>query len=106
HIAPADRSTKTGKWERQRFVGTEMYGKTLGIVGLGRIGFLTAMRAKAFGMEIVAHDDYINPDSFTVAECRAKLVSLVDLLRQSDIVSCHVPETPGTIEMFNYDIFC
>jgi len=105
-IAAADRSTKSGKWERQRFVGTEMYGRTLGVVGLGRIGFLTAMRGHAFGMEIVAHDNFINPDSFTVTECRAKLVGLVDLLRRSDFVSCHVPETPATVGMFNYDLFC
>jgi D-3-phosphoglycerate dehydrogenase len=104
-IAAADRSTKSGKWERQRFVGTELYGKTLGIVGLGRIGFLTAMRARAFGMEIVAHDNFINPDSFTVTECHARLVGLTELLQQSDFVSCHMPETPATVGMFNYDLF-
>jgi D-3-phosphoglycerate dehydrogenase len=105
-IASADRSTRSGKWERQRFVGTELYGKTLGVVGLGRIGFLTAMRARAFGMDILAHDNFINPDSFTVSELRAKIVGLTDLLRRSDFVSCHVPETPATLKLFNYDTFC
>lgn len=104
-IAAADRSVKAGKWERQRFVGTELHGKTLGIVGLGRIGFLTAMRARAFGLDILAHDNYINPDAFTVTECRARLVGLNELLQKSDFVSCHTPETPATIGLFNYDLF-
>jgi D-3-phosphoglycerate dehydrogenase / 2-oxoglutarate reductase len=100
-IPAADRSTKSGGWDRKRFTGTELFGKTLGVVGLGRIGFLTAMRARAFGMDVLVHDTQVNPDAFTVTETRARLVSLLELLRQSDFVSCHVPETPETISMFN-----
>src|SRR5215211_7900776 len=87
-IPAADRSTKTGGWDRKRFTGTELFGKTLGIVGLGRIGFLTAMRARAFGMDVLVHDTQVNPDTFTVSETRARLVSLPELLSQSDFVSC------------------
>jgi D-3-phosphoglycerate dehydrogenase / 2-oxoglutarate reductase len=104
-IPAADRSTKAGGWDRKRFTGTELYGKTLGVVGLGRIGFLTAMRARAFGMDIVVHDTQVNPDAFTVAETRARLVSLPALLAESDFVSCHVPETPATVAMFNDEGF-
>ena len=100
-IPPADRSTKAGGWDRKRFTGTELYGKTLGVVGLGRIGFLTAMRARAFGMDVLVHDTQVNPDAFTVSETRARLVSLPELLSASDFVSCHVPETSDTIGIFN-----
>lgn len=104
-IPAADRSTKGGGWDRKRFTGTELFGKTLGIVGLGRIGFLTAMRARAFGMDVLVHDTQVNPDAFTVAETRATLVDLPQLLRESDFVSVHVPETPATINLFNDERF-
>jgi D-3-phosphoglycerate dehydrogenase len=104
-IPAADRSTRGGAWDRQTFLGVELYGKTLGVVGLGRIGYLTAMRARAFGMDIVAHDNFVNPDAFTVAESRAKLVGLDELLAAADFVSCHVPETPQTVGMFGYEQF-
>ena len=104
-IPTADRSTKGGGWERQKFTGTELFGKTLGVVGLGRIGFLVAMRARAFGMKILAHDAFVSPDSFMVSECGATLVSLDDLLAQADVISVHVPKTPQTTSMFNDDRF-
>jgi D-3-phosphoglycerate dehydrogenase len=104
-IPAADRSTKGGGWDRKRFTGTELFGKTLGIVGLGRIGFLTAMRARAFGMDVLVHDTQVNPDAFTVAETRATLVTLPELLKQSDFVSVHIPETPETIGLFNDERF-
>jgi D-3-phosphoglycerate dehydrogenase len=101
-IPVADRSTKGGAWDRKRFMGgVEVYGKTLGVVGLGRIGFLTAMRARGLGMNIIAHDTFVNPDSFMVSECRAQLVSLDELYERSDFITCHTPETPQTIGMFN-----
>jgi D-3-phosphoglycerate dehydrogenase len=95
-IPAADASAKTGKWERQAFTGTELFGKTLGLVGLGRIGFLVAMRARAFGMRIMAHDAFVSPDSVLVAEPGAALVSMDELLAQADVVSVHVPRTPQT----------
>ena len=100
-IPAADASNKSGKWERQGFTGTELFGKTLGVVGLGRIGFLVAMRSRALGMRILAHDSYISRDSVMLAECGATLVSLEELLKQSDVLSIHVPKTPQTTNLFN-----
>jgi D-3-phosphoglycerate dehydrogenase len=106
-IPAADRSAKSGAWDRKRFMGgVELYGKRLGIVGMGRIGFLTAMRARAFGMDIVAFDPAVSPDSPMVSEARARLVTLDELLVMADFVSCHVPETPATINLFDYGKFC
>jgi len=95
-IPAADASTRAGKWERQVFTGTELFGKTLGLVGLGRIGFLVATRARAFGMKVLAHDAFISPDSVLVAESGATLVSMDELLAQADVISVHVPRTPQT----------
>src|SRR4051812_19545467 len=95
-IPAADASTRAGKWERQTFTGTELFGKTLGLVGLGRIGFLVATRARAFGMRIVAHDTFVSPDSVLVVESGATLVSMDELLAQADVISVHVPRTPQT----------
>lgn len=104
-IPAADKSTKAGGWDRKKFTGVELFGKTLGIVGLGRIGFLVANRAKAFGMKIIAHDNFVNPDSFTVSEIGAELVSLDELFKRSDVISVHTPETPETRKMFNASAF-
>lgn len=105
-LPEASAHARKGGWERQRFFGTELYQKTLGIVGLGRIGFLLAMRARAFGMKILAHDVYLNPDSVAVTESGAELVTLNDLLERSDFVSCHMPLTPETRRFFRYEHFC
>lgn len=105
-IPAANQHAHGGGWERQRFVGTELYGKNFGVVGLGRIGFLTAMRARALGMNILAHDNYISPDAVAVAETRAELLGLDELLVQSDFVSSHVPLTPETRHFFSYARFC
>jgi D-3-phosphoglycerate dehydrogenase / 2-oxoglutarate reductase len=105
-IPAANQHAHGGGWERQHFVGTELYAKNFGVVGLGRIGFLTALRARALGMNILAHDNYISPDAVAVAETRATLLGLDELLAQSDFVSCHVPLTPETKHFFNYEKFC
>jgi D-3-phosphoglycerate dehydrogenase len=105
-LSAADRHTKAGGWDRQRFVGTELYAKSLGVVGLGRIGFATALRARAFGMTILAHDTLIRSDAPSVAETQATLLDLNELLAQSDFVSCHVPLNAQTRGFFNYDRFC
>ncbi|BDE08100.1 D-3-phosphoglycerate dehydrogenase [Vulcanimicrobium alpinum] len=88
---------RQGVWDRKKLIGTELFGKTLGIVGLGRIGGNVAQRARAFGMTVIAHDPYI-----TAARADAFDVTLVDLdtlLRRSDIVTLHVPLTPQTTGM-------
>jgi D-3-phosphoglycerate dehydrogenase len=105
NIAAADRDTHAGNWSRQRFVGLELNGRTLGVVGLGRIGFLTALRARALGMHIIAHDAFVSPDAVAVSETRAELVSLEELLKRADFVSCHAPLTPSTRGLFNYERF-
>lgn len=105
-IPAADRETKAGGWERNRFVGVELYAKTLGVVGLGRIGFLTALRARALGMNIVAYDRFVSPDAAAVTETRAELVQLDELLSQADFVSCHAPLTKETKHLFHYERFC
>ena len=104
-IPAADASTKAGKWERQAFTGTELFGKTLGLVGLGRIGFLVATRARAFGMKVLAHDAFVSPDSVLVADSGAALVPLDELLSRADVVSVHVPSTPRTQKLIDADKF-
>ena len=105
-IPAANQHAHGGGWERQRFVGTELYGKNFGVVGLGRIGFLSALRARALGMNILAHDQYISPDAVAVAETQARMMDLDSLLAESDFVSCHTPLTPETKGFFNYERFC
>ena len=97
--------TRSGGWNRMQFVGGELFGKTLGIVGLGRIGRLVAERALAFGMTIIAHDEFIDPSSPFVADLDARLTSLDDLLTQSDFVSVHVPLTPDIRNCFSSEAF-
>lgn len=104
-IPAADHDTRQGNWNRQRFVGIELYGKTLGIVGAGKIGFLTARRAMAFGMKILAYDPYLSPDNVLLSDLRAELLSLDDLLIKSDVVSCHLPSTPETKGLMNSEHF-
>lgn len=100
-IPAADQDTKQGNWSRQKFVGVELYGKTLGVVGAGKIGFLTARRAMAFGMKILAYDPYLSPDNILLSDLRAELVSLDELLRRADVVTCHLPATRETNGLMN-----
>jgi D-3-phosphoglycerate dehydrogenase len=92
HHGPANLSMKQHKWEKKAFTGTELYGKTLGIIGFGRIGREVAKRALAFGMNILAYD---------VVEIKTDLpvkqVPLEELLKQADIITLHVPKTPRPI---------
>ncbi|NUQ63795.1 MAG: hydroxyacid dehydrogenase [Pirellulales bacterium] len=105
-IPEADRHVKAGGWARQNYYGTELFGKTLGVVGFGRIGFLTAMRARAFGMEVLAYDPYVDPDSLPMIEAQPILVELDELLRSSDFVTCHLPGGKQTQGLLGYDRFC
>lgn len=103
-IHAADVSTKSGGWERQLYTGTELFEKTLGLVGLGRIGFRVGLRAKAFGMHVIAHDEFIHCDSTGVSELGAELVPLDELLKRADFVSLHVPLTDQTRRLFDYSL--
>jgi D-3-phosphoglycerate dehydrogenase/(S)-sulfolactate dehydrogenase len=104
-IPAADADTKKGNWNRQRFVGTELYGKTLGIVGAGKIGYLTARRAMAFGMKVLAYDPFLSRDNILLSEVQAELVELDELLARADVVSCHLPATAQTSGVFNRERF-
>ncbi len=97
-IPLANNSLKEGKWDRKRFMGIELYNKTLGIVGLGRIGTNVAIRAKSFGMRVIAYDPYIKKSK---ADAAGVLLydSLEDLLRESDVITFHTPLTPATRNM-------
>jgi D-3-phosphoglycerate dehydrogenase len=104
-IPQANSDTKTGNWNRQKFFGTELYGKTFAIVGAGKIGILTARRAMAFGMKILAYDPYLGPDNTLLADLGAKLVGIDELLANADVVSCHLPATATTEKFFNAEKF-
>lgn len=99
HLCRADALTHAGKWEKKSLQGTELRGKTLGIVGLGRIGMEVARRARAFGMDLVAHDPFV---SVTVAkEQDIKLAGLEELYAAADYITLHVGLTPQTAGMIN-----
>ena len=104
-IPGADRSVKSGGWERKKYHGFELMGKTLGIWGLGKIGFRVALRAKAFGMRIIACDAYLSPTSLHVTESGATLVPLDHLLAEADFLSVHLPLTEETREILSARIF-
>jgi D-3-phosphoglycerate dehydrogenase len=104
-IPAANADTKAGNWNRLRYLGTEIYGKTMGIVGAGRIGYLTGRRAQSFGMKVLAYDPFISRDNILLSELNAELVSLEDLLERSDVVSCHLPATAQTARLLNAKCF-
>lgn len=104
-IPGADRSVKSGGWERKKYHGFELIGKTLGILGLGKIGFRVALRAKAFGMRLLAHDAYLSSTSLHVTESGATLVPIDQLLAESDFLSVHLPLTPETRGFLNSQAF-
>jgi D-3-phosphoglycerate dehydrogenase len=98
NISAADASMRAGRWDRKKFLGTEVYGKTLGVVGLGKIGSEVARRARAFEMEVIAYDPFTTEEK--AGELGARLVSLDDIYRQSDFITLHLPlndQTRGMI---------
>jgi D-3-phosphoglycerate dehydrogenase len=104
-IPGADRSVKNGGWERKKYHGFELMGKTLGILGLGKIGFRVALRAKAFGMRLLAHDAYLSSTSLHVTESGATLVAMDQLLAESNFLSVHLPLTLETRGLLNRQSF-
>ena len=102
-IPRADASMKSGKWLKKEFEGRELYGKTLGVLGFGRIGSAVAARAKAFEMKILAYDPVVSAE-----EIRARggePVSLDDLLKQSDMITMHMPLTSESKHLLNREAF-
>jgi D-3-phosphoglycerate dehydrogenase len=93
--AVANASLKSGEWKRSKFTGVEIVDKTVGVVGLGRIGVLFAQRMSAFGTTLIAYDPYVS--AARAAQLGVKLVSLEELLREADFISIHLPKTPETL---------
>ena len=98
-IPQANISLKSKQWEKKKFLGTEIFQKTLGIIGLGRIGGEVAKRAQSFGMEIIAYDPFISKAH--AREMGVKLVSFPELIKQADYITIHVPSTPETKHIIN-----
>lgn len=94
HIPAAHASLKAGEWQRSRFTGVELYEKTVGVVGLGRIGTLVAQRLAPFGVTLVAYDPYVTPAR--AQQLGVALVPLDELMRASDFITVHIPRTPET----------
>lgn len=103
HIPQAHASMSQGKWEKNRFLGAEISGKTLGVVGLGNIGRIVAQKALAFGMTVVASDPIAS--SSQAAAIGVSLVPFQQLLQQSDFISLHAPLNSHTHRLFNDDTF-
>ncbi|MDG4767287.1 phosphoglycerate dehydrogenase [Solwaraspora sp. WMMD406] len=95
NTASASAALKAGEWKRSKYTGVEIQGKTVGVVGLGRIGVLFAQRIAAFGTRLIAYDPYIQPAR--AAQLGVRLVGLEELLRESDFISIHLPKTPETL---------
>ncbi|QLQ10291.1 MAG: phosphoglycerate dehydrogenase [Nocardioidaceae bacterium] len=101
HISPAHAALKNGEWKRSKYTGIELYEKTVGIVGLGRIGVLVAQRLSAFGMNVIAYDPYVQAGR--AAQMGVRLVGLDELLQQADFMSVHLPKTPETVGLIGED---
>lgn len=98
-IPQANASMKSGEWDKKSFKGSELYKKTIGVLGLGRIGSEVAKRAKAFGMTVIAHDPYLTTSRAEQLEVRK--VDLNTLLTESDFITIHMPKTDATVNMIN-----
>ncbi|KZX22192.1 phosphoglycerate dehydrogenase [Rathayibacter tanaceti] len=99
HIPAAHSALAQGLWKRSKYTGVELYEKTVGIIGLGRIGALIAARLQAFGVDVIAYDPYVT--SARAQQLGVTLVSLEDLLAQSDFITIHMPKTPETTGMIS-----
>lgn len=99
HIVEADRSTRTGKWEKNKFMGREVAGKTIGVVGLGNIGRLVARRLSGFDVKVLGYDPLIAKER--AAEYKVELVDLKELFSRSDYITLHIPENEETRGMVN-----
>ena len=102
-IPRADASMKSGKWLKKEFEGRELYGKTLGVLGFGRIGSAVAARAKAFEMKVLAYDPVVPAEDIRARG--GEPVSLDDLLKQSDMITMHMPLTSESRHLLNREAF-
>ncbi|KQK13007.1 D-3-phosphoglycerate dehydrogenase 1, chloroplastic [Brachypodium distachyon] len=103
NIAQADASLKAGKWARNKYVGVSLVGKTLAILGFGKVGSEVARRAKGLGMQVIAHDPYASADR--ARAIGVELVSMEEAMTTADFISLHMPLTPATNKMLNDEAF-
>jgi len=103
NIYKAVSSLRAKKWEKSKLSGTELYGKTLGIIGLGRIGSAVAVRSLAFGMNLIAHDPFVSVEK--AKKLSVKLVSLDELFQQADYITLHLSLTKETRNLIGADAF-
>ncbi len=99
NVFPATASLKTRRWEKGKFLNVELYNKTLGIIGLGRIGSEVAKRAKGFAMRVIAYDPFISAE--VASRLGVELIDLEEVYRQADFITLHVPLGPETYHMIN-----
>lgn len=99
HIPQAYNSLEAGEWNRKQFTGLQLYRKTIGIIGMGRIGARVALRCQAFGMEVLAYDPYLSDE--VALELKVEPVSLPELLARSDFITLHAALTPDTEKIIN-----
>ena len=102
HVPQANAGMRAGKWDRKKYVGNELYKKTLGVVGLGKIGSHVAKVAQAMGMEVIAYDPFIAADR--AKQMQVRLIELDELFRTADYVTLHIPRTKDTENLVNADL--
>ncbi len=102
NVPQAHAALMAGKWERSKWEGVELHGKTLGVVGLGRIGALVAQRALAFGMRLCAYDPYVSPDR--ARHMGVEMLSLDELVAESDFLTIHLPKTAETAGLIGAEL--
>lgn len=103
NIPQANQSTKAGKWEKKKFMGREITGKTFGVVGIGRIGSISASRAQGLKMKVIAYDPFMSQE--IVEELGIEKVSLEELAQRADFISVHTPLTKDTKHLLSTDFF-
>ncbi len=103
HVPQAAASMRAGRWEKKRFTGIELYNRTLGVLGIGNIGRIVAVRAKGLGMKVIACDPHVSAE--VAARLDVKLVSFDEMLRQANALSLHVPKTKDTTGLLNRAAF-
>ncbi|MGB6417028.1 MAG: hydroxyacid dehydrogenase, partial [Pseudolabrys sp.] len=100
-IPEADASTRAGKWEKNKFMGVEIFGKTLGVIGCGNIGSIVADRAVGLKMKVIAYDPFLSADRAT--DLRVEKVDLGELFKRADFITLHTPLTDKTRNVINAD---
>ena len=103
HIPQASASMKAGRWEKSKFSGLELYNRTLGVLGLGNIGRIVALRGRGLGMKVVAYDPHISQEA--AAKLDVELVGFDEFLSRADAISVHVPKTKDTIGLLGAEAF-